>query len=107
MNAINAALEFIDRAYTLKDSSWMLMVMMVGTACLMVWYWIHHWPFRIVSVPVIALAAVIGNTLLADHGLNASSDALFNNAVGFGAGIVVAITVLCSSAWLYYEMAAD
>ena len=101
---MTSAMEFLDRAFTFKDGGWLLLTVMAGATNLMIFYWIQHWPFRIVSWPCVVVAAAIGNVVVSDLGLHVTSDTVVNYAMGFGIGIFAAVMVLCTAAWTWYEV---
>ena len=74
MTMMNTALEVLERAFTFKDGGWLLFVIMVGSTNLMLWHWIGHWPFRLVAVPCITLAAALSHDAMREFGLLVSND---------------------------------
>jgi hypothetical protein len=104
---MDAALEFLETLFTFKDGGWTMFTIMVGGTCWMLFYYIHHWVFRIAGIPIIALSAAGCHYAMNEYALHVTSDTVVNYAVGFGSGIFAAMMVMSTIAWLYYEAATE
>ena len=100
---MNSALEFLERSFTLNGTGWILLVIMTGATIFMIFAWVEHWPFRLITAPSLVLGAVVSHNLMTELGLHVTNDGTVNQGVGFGLGIVIVAMVVCSAAWTYYE----
>jgi hypothetical protein len=99
-------MEFLERAFELKDSGWGMLIFMTSVVAFMVFSWIEHWPFRVLVVPAVFMGAAVTHAAMSDLGLHVTSDAITNQAVGFGIGTLSVLLVLSAGTWAYYEYIA-
>ena len=56
-------LEFLERAFEIKGAGWIMLLLMTSVTAFMVFAWVEHWPFRLITAPSLFFGAVLANAL--------------------------------------------
>lgn len=96
-------LEYLSNAFDFDQTGWIVLIMLAAPMLYMLFYFINHWAFRIVTGPLMVLGAVLCNSAMNDLALHVTDDKTVNQGIGFGTGMVTIMLAMSFAFWCWYE----
>lgn len=97
------ALQYLSNAFDFDQSGWIVLILIAAPMIYMLFYFIHHWVFRMITGPLMVLGAALCNSAMNDLALHVTDDKTVNQGIGFGAGMVMMMVVMSIVFWCWYE----
>lgn len=96
-------LEYLANAFDFDQTGWILLVAIASPMLYMLFYFISHWIFRIITGPLMVLGAVLCNSAMNDLALHVTDDKTVNLGINLGTGMVAIMLLMSFAFWCWYE----